>query len=186
MSKKRYKPTGANIREQKKAGFQSTDNTPSGRRHIAALIGVIAILSVAAVYAIWGGGKGESALYRGHQTVGAPGQDVRIPIAEVSDGEAKFYNYTLPDDQKVSFFVIKSSDGIIRAAFNACDVCYAKRLGYRQLGDEMVCNKCGRHFLSLKVNESTGGCNPAPLRRTIEGDQLLIKASDLKQGAFYF
>ncbi len=186
MSKKRHKPASADSREQKKAGFQSTNNTSSNQRHLVALIGVIAILSVAAVYLIWSGGKGANALYRGHQTVSAPGQDVRIPIAEVSDGKARFYNYTLPDNQQISFFVVKSSDGIVRAAFNACDVCYEQRRGYHQEGDDMVCNNCRRHFPSISVNEIKGGCNPAPLQRTVEGDQLIIRASDLQQGAFYF
>ncbi len=186
MSKKRCKPTDANTREQKKAGFQSTNNTPSGRRHFAALIGVIVILSAAAVYVIWSGGKGEGALYRDHQTVGAPGQDVRIPIAEVSDGKARFYSYKLPGNQQIGFFVVKSSDGIVRAAFNACDVCYEKRRGYRQEGDDMVCNNCRQHFQSISVNEVQGGCNPAPLKRTVEGGHLIIRARDLQQGAFYF
>jgi uncharacterized membrane protein len=186
MSNKRPKPISTDTREQKKAEFQSTDDAPSTRRHFAALIGVIAILSAAAVYIIWGGSKGESALYRGYQTIVSPGQDVRIPIADVNDGRARFYSYALPDNRKISFFVLKSSDGTIRAAFNACDVCYEARRGYHQEEDEMVCNKCKRHFPSTSVNEVQGGCNPAPLERTVEGDHLLIKARDLQLGALYF
>jgi uncharacterized membrane protein len=186
MSKQRNIPVSASIREEKKSEFQSTGSATSDKRHLVALIGVIAILSVAAVYVIWGGGNGATALYQGHKTISAPGQDVRIPIAEVSDGRARFYNYTLPDNQQISFFVVKSSDGIVRAAFNACDVCYEKRRGYHQEGDDMVCDNCRRHFPSDSVNEVKGGCNPAPLKREVEGDQLVIRASDLQQGAFYF
>lgn len=186
MSEKRNKPVSASTREEKKAEFQSTGSAASDKRHLVVLIGVIAILSVAAVYVIWGGGKGQTAFYQGHKTIGAAGQDVRIPIAEVGDGRARFYSYTLPDDRQISFFVVKSSDGIVRAAFNACDVCYEKRRGYRQEGDDMVCGKCGRHFPSDSVNEVMGGCNPAPLKREVEGDHLVIRASDLQRGAFYF
>lgn len=186
MSMERNKPVSAYTREEKKAEFQSTGSAASDRRRLTAPIVVIVILSVAAIFVIWGGGKGANALYQGHKTISAAGQEVRIPVAEVSDGKARFYSYTLPDGQQISFFVVKSSDGIVRAAFNACDVCYEKRRGYHQEGDDMVCNKCGRHFPSDSVNEVTGGCNPAPLKRAVEGDHLVIRASDLQRGAFYF
>ena len=181
------KQNGAHqARQLKKEQFQSTVSKPTGKNRTAVLIAVIAVLSVAALYVIFGSRQSGGALSGQLKAAGAPGQDVRIPIAEVNDGKAKFYNYTLADDQKISFFVVKSSDGIIRAAFNACDVCYEKRRGYHQEGDDLVCNNCGRHFPSNSVNEVKGGCNPAPLERTVEGDHLVIKARDLQQGAFYF
>lgn len=186
MSRKGHKTTDAPSREQKKAEFQAGGNTTSNKRRQLTLVGVIVVLCVVAIYVIWGSGKSESALNSGHQAIGAIGQDVRIPISEVSDGKAKFYHYKLANNQEISFFVLKSSDGVIRAAFNACDVCYEKRRGYHQEGDDMVCNNCGKHFPSSKVNEVQGGCNPAPLRRVVEGDQLVIRASDLQQGGFYF
>lgn len=186
MSKKRNHATREPGRQQKKAYFQSAQSTASSKTRTTVLIAVIAVLSVAALCVIFGSRQSGGALSGQLKAASAPGQDVRIPIAEVSDGKAKFYNYTLSDNKEISFFVIKSSDGIFRAAFNACDVCYEKRLGYHQEGDDMVCNKCGRHFPTSKVNEVKGGCNPAPLERTVEGDHLVIKADDLKQGAFYF
>lgn len=173
-------------RQQKKAEFQAAPNEPSDKRKYAVLVGLIVVLSAAAGYLLWSGGKSGSALNANARTISGPGQDVRIPLSEVNNGKANFFNYTIADNQEISFFVVKSSDGIIRAAFNACDVCYEKRLGYHQEGDDMVCNKCGQHFPSIRVNEVKGGCNPAPLERTVEGDLLVIKANDLRQGAFYF
>ena len=186
MSRKGHKTTDAPSREQKKAEFQSDGKATLTKRRQLTLVGVIVVLCVVAIYVIWGSGKSESALNSGHQAIGAIGQDVRIPISEVSDGKAKFYNYKLANNQEISFFVVKSSDGVIRAAFNACDVCYEKRRGYHQEGDDMVCRNCGRHFPSSSVNEVQGGCNPAPLKRVVEGDHLVIRASDLQQGGFYF
>lgn len=185
MSSKHH-ATQSHGRQQKKAEFQTSPKEPSNNRKYFVLVGIVVVLSAVAGYLILGVGSSEGVPKTNARTISAPGQDVQIPLAEVSDGKAKFYNYTLADNQKVSFFVVKSSDGIIRAAFNACDVCYEHRRGYRQEGNDMVCNNCRQHFPSDRVNEVKGGCNPAPLERTVEGDHLVIKASDLRQGAFYF
>ena len=75
---------------------------------------------------------------------------------------------------------------MIRAAFNACDVCYLDKKGYRQEGDDMVCNNCGQRFPSELINEVRGGCNPSPLVRTIEGDEVVIRVDDILSGARYF
>jgi len=185
MSNKKHEVV-PHTRQQKKEQFQSVHTVSSNKSRTAILISVIAVLSVVALYVIYGNRQSGNTLSGQSKTVGAPGQDVRIPISEVNNGKAKFFNYTFADSQEISFFVVKSSDGIIRAAFNACDVCYEHRRGYRQEGNDMVCNNCGQHFPSDRVNEVKGGCNPAPLERTVEGDHLVIKASDLRQGAFYF
>jgi uncharacterized membrane protein len=50
----------------------------------------------------------------------------------------------------------------------------------------MVCRNCGRRFASVLINEVKGGCNPAPLHRTIQDDQLIIKVEDIVQGQTYF
>jgi uncharacterized membrane protein len=36
------------------------------------------------------------------------------------------------------------------------------------------------------INEANGGCNPVGLPRTIEGNELVIKASDLNTRSSYF
>lgn len=112
--------------------------------------------------------------------------DVLIPISDVSNGKAKFFDFTASDKGSVRFFVIKSSDGAYRAALDACDVCYAAKRGYYQDGDNMVCKKCGRDFPSALVNEVTGGCNPIGLPRTVGGDNLVIKASELESRRSFF
>jgi uncharacterized membrane protein len=113
-------------------------------------------------------------------------QEIAIPVADVSDGKARFFDYAASDGRTVRFFVIKSSDGVYRAALDACDVCFAGKKGYHQEGDAMICNKCGRQFPSTLVNEVTGGCNPIGLPRTVAGDRLLIKASELESRKSYF
>jgi len=112
-------------------------------------------------------------------------RDIRIALSELS-GTAKFFDYKLSDNKPIRFFVIKSSDGIYRAALDACDTCYHAKKGYHQEGDDMVCNNCGLHFHSAQINEVHGGCNPVGLPRTIEGNQLVIKAGELESRGSYF
>jgi len=109
----------------------------------------------------------------------------RIPMADVSDGKAHFYSHAA-GGKEIRFFVVKSPDGVIRAAFDACDVCYPEKKGYEQDGDFMVCRNCGRRFHSNQINVVQGGCNPSPLTRTEENGMVVIKASDIEAGAGYF
>ncbi len=108
-----------------------------------------------------------------------------IPLAEVNDGKAHFYRYVKEGDQ-VDFFLLKSTDGMLRAAFDTCDVCFREKKGYRQEGDFMVCNNCNQQFRSDLINEIKGGCNPAPLNRSLAGDKVVIAEADLAGGGFYF
>ena len=109
----------------------------------------------------------------------------RAPLAELADGKAHYYKHEA-DGKTIAFFLLKSSDGEVRAAFDACDVCFPARLGYRQEGDQMVCNNCGNRFASRSINVVSGGCNPAPLDRMIEGDYVVIQTADIEAGARYF
>ena len=82
--------------------------------------------------------------------------------------------------------MVKSTDGIIRAAFDACEQCFRAKKGYVQRGNDMVCMNCGLKFRTDKVNVVTGGCNPAGLRRTIQGPNVLISQQDVLAGLRYF
>jgi len=110
---------------------------------------------------------------------------VRLALSTFDDYKAHFYTYVV-NGRSVEFFVVKSQDGVVRAAFNACDVCFQAKLGYRQEGDVMVCNNCGRRFPTDQVNEVQGGCNPSPLTRTISGDNVIILGTDLAQCLSFF
>ena len=112
--------------------------------------------------------------------------DIVIPVSDVASGGAKYFRYVASDKTAMRFFVIQSSDGVYRAALDACDVCYQHKRGYQQVGDDMVCRQCGRHFPSKLVNEVTGGCNPVAVARTIAGSNILIKAADLENLKTYF
>jgi len=103
-----------------------------------------------------------------------------------ADGKAKHFVYKHSPSEWVRFFVVKSTDGVTRAAFDACDVCWRNKKGYAQQGNEMVCINCGMRFRTDKINEVKGGCNPAPLNRALKGGSLVITQSDVLQGLGFF
>ncbi len=110
---------------------------------------------------------------------------LEIPVAGISDGKAHHFQVKADDGTMVTFFVLKSADGVLRAAIDACDVCYRSGLGYYQEGDNMVCKNCGQKFASNKINVIKGGCNPAPLNREVNGDKLVINMRDINMNSWY-
>lgn len=108
------------------------------------------------------------------------------PVKLFEDGRARHFQLDTKDGLSIKYFVLKSSDGVIRAAFDACDVCWVSGKGYYQDGDYMICRNCGKRFASVKVNEVRGGCNPAPLERQVVGDNLVIQVKDILKGSQYF
>ncbi len=113
------------------------------------------------------------------------GDAVTLPAAMFDDGQAHYFEHR-QGGLTIRYFVLKSSDGLVRAAFDACDVCWRAGKGYAQEGDFMVCRNCGQRFASVKVNEVKGGCNPAPLERRVENGMVIIRVSDILQGKAYF
>ncbi|MFV0422366.1 Fe-S-containing protein [Oleidesulfovibrio sp.] len=110
---------------------------------------------------------------------------ISIPVSDVSDGDAHFFSME-SKGREIRFFILKSDDGTLRAAFDACDVCFRERKGYEQEGEWMKCVNCGQKFHSSRINVVSGGCNPAPLKREVQGDVLVIRAYDVLQGARFF
>ncbi len=182
MSKIHHTPATAG-REQKLSQFAGIEKRNKSRNWLY-LIAAMAVLGGAGYLATAGLKGGEPVA---KQIAATPGPAaVKIPTGELADGKARFFTYKTSDSRTVRFFVMRSSDGVFRAAFDACDVCFHAKQGYVQDGDDMVCRKCGRHFHSAKINEVSGGCNPIGITRTVSDGQLLIAAKDLEMGSSYF
>ncbi len=111
--------------------------------------------------------------------------NIYIPVKDVNDGKAHYFKTKADDGQIVDFFLVQSGDGVIRAAIDSCDVCYRSGKGYVQDGDVMVCTNCGRRFATDRINVVKGGCNPAPLKRVVDGDNLVISMSDINANSWY-
>jgi len=185
---------GAKVRatstEEKRARLEEQG---AGRRGAGPFIAVAVVLVLAGVgyFAFKGGGveRAQSiatAAQGGAETAAPSGGNVTVPVGTFDDGKAHFFSWKAPSGKTIRFFILKSSDGVVRAAFDACDVCFASKKGYRQEGDNMVCNNCGQVFASIKINEVKGGCNPSPLERTVENGQVVITAAALLTGEKYF
>lgn len=172
-------------REEKRSQFAQGE-AGARRGKAAKILAVVAVALVGvAAYLVVAGGGGAGAVAGGGGPLKAEGGAVSIPVGELGP-KARFYEYEAASGKTVRFFAMRSSDGVYRAALDSCDVCFAAKQGYRQEGDDMVCNKCGNHFHSAQINEVRGGCNPVGLERKVEGDKLSITARSLEAGAGYF
>lgn len=161
-------------------GMQKKNTTP-----ILIIVCVVAVGAAAALYWFMPLGGQDSSAVASQPGVVETADQVSFPTSMFADGRARHFEYR-NGNKTVRYFVMKSSDGIIRTAFDACDVCWRAGKGYYQEGDHMVCRNCGRRFASVLINEVKGGCNPAPLNRSIDGDKLIIKVNDILDGYKYF
>jgi uncharacterized membrane protein len=166
-------------REKKRAQF--ADAPKKSRLTPILLVVVVALVAVIAYVILTDSGGGGPAATT---SLNAASGDVKIPLSDLGN-QAKFFDFSASGKQ-VRFFVLKSSDGVYRAAMDACDTCWHAKKGYRQEGDEMVCNNCGLKFHSKLINEVAGGCNPIGLPCRVEGDQIVIKSSDIEGRSRYF
>jgi uncharacterized membrane protein len=110
---------------------------------------------------------------------------VKIPLKALDTGKALFLSME-SEGRKLFYFALKSPDGAYRAALDTCDVCFRTNRGYRQEGDQMVCNNCGQTFACDKIGEVKGGCNPHPLAHKEEAGVMVIRMADIVAGKDYF
>jgi hypothetical protein len=203
----------AGSREAKRAKFSETKG-PRGASPLVLASGIVVVIAIigAAAFALIGPSLADSAapdqvtlsdldiqrtgsqgLLVSSATLGhdpyplvvAEDGAVRLPLSSFDDMKAHHFTY-MHEGQPIEFFVLKSNDGVVRAAFNACDVCFGSKKGYTQDGDHMICNNCGRRFPADQINVVHGGCNPSPLGRIVEGDTLVIEVKDILAGKGYF
>ncbi len=113
--------------------------------------------------------------------------EVGIPLSDIGD-IAKFYSYDA-DGIEVKFFAVEGSDGDVHVAFDVCENCYDKKIGFRQDGEMMICISCPveEYAINDLVNENTvGGCWPSYLPIIINDEYVIIEKSDLEQDKWMF
>ena len=186
MTAMKKSPNRNNTREAKKALVMNTGKKNPTPIVIAAAV----VITVAAGLGLFlFPGNGASPVPVSSAPPAPAANDGRFTYAAslFDDGQARHFEFAdAGSNTTIKYFILKSADGVIRTAFDACDVCWPEGKGYVQDGTAMVCRNCGRRFESVMVNEVQGGCNPAPLKRTLQGDQVVIRTDDLKKGQAYF
>jgi high-affinity iron transporter len=103
---------------------------------------------------------------------------VRIPVAEVQDGNLHLFTLTT-NGQSMRFMVIKKPNGY-GTALDACLICGAK--GYRQEGQNVICRHCASAIYIPSIGQK-GGCNPIGFPSQIEGDDIVFDVSAVTKAA---
>lgn len=106
----------------------------------------------------------------------AQGGDVRVPLSQLSDSKLHFYEANV-NGTEIRFFVIHIGKDYV-TALDACQIC--GRQGYRQEGDNVICRNCGAVIYIPSIGQS-GGCNPIPLKSSIENRDVVLHLSTLAQ-----
>jgi uncharacterized membrane protein len=113
------------------------------------------------------------------------GAVVSIPLSDVST-TVQFYTFT-DNGVDITYFAVLGSDGDVRTAFDACDICGGYK-GYEQQGTDIRCRNCGRVFAidGIGTKNNGYGCWPSYLSHEVNGNNILIRASDLKNSRSKF
>jgi high-affinity iron transporter len=109
--------------------------------------------------------------------IAAQGSDVRVPVAQVNDGDMHLFSADVGSGKIVRFMIIKKPSGW-GTALDACRICGAE--GYRQDGQNVICRHCGSAIYVPTIGES-GGCNPIGVPSRVDGTDLVLDISALSQ-----
>lgn len=111
---------------------------------------------------------------------------VKIPVDDITE-DVTWYPYD-SDGVEIRFFCGLGTDNEFHVAFDACDECYIFKQGYRQDGEDMVCNACRKRFPldDCGTENQDGGCWPSYLPMEIDGDDVIILIEDLEDNRYMF
>ena len=107
---------------------------------------------------------------------------VSVPIVELSDGELHRYSVNL-DGKEIRFLLFKKPDGKIATVLDACQICGP--VGFYKSGNQIICKNCSAPINAQSMGQP-GGCNPIPLKSSINGGQIVISQADLSAGTADF
>jgi len=109
------------------------------------------------------------------------GTQVTVPTSDVTDN--KLHRYSVHIDgadgksTEVRFLLFKKPDGNLVSVADACHICGP--VGF-YIGEQgITCKMCSSPLVASSMGQP-GGCNPIPLKSTIEGSQVVIAKADLQ------
>ena len=108
------------------------------------------------------------------RTVAPTADIIRVPVAEVQDGNLHVFTVN-SGAQDFRFLIIKKPQGW-GVALDACRICGAE--GYRQDGQNVVCRHCASAIYIPTIGEA-GGCNPVGLPFQVEGSDIVVNLSSI-------
>lgn len=111
---------------------------------------------------------------------------VSLDIADLEAEQVRFFRFINVGNQEVDFFVGRDKNGHVHVAFDANEICYKLKRGYRHQGEWVVCNKCDKSFRLTEINAGGGGCKPVPLAHQLRDDQVILRENDILTGWRYF
>lgn len=115
------------------------------------------------------------------------GSQVTLPTAAINDDQLHRYGVRIDDGKggatEVRFLLFKKPDGHIVSVADACQICGP--VGFYIGSQGITCKMCASPLNAASMGQK-GGCNPIPLKSTIENGQMVIQASDLRELAAVF
>ena len=111
------------------------------------------------------------------RAIEATANEVRIPIAEVSDSNLHIYSVDA-NGTSLRFLVIRKPNGSWGTALDACLICGTA--GYRQDGSNVVCRNCASAIYIPTIGEA-GGCNPVGVPSRADNGALVIDVATLAE-----
>lgn len=108
--------------------------------------------------------------------------EVRLDVSNLEPSQVRFYRFLNRGNQEVKFLVGRDAGGTVQVGFDASETHARVGRGFRHEGDWLVDNKCDTASHLENVNEGGGGCRPVPLEHHLEGEQLVLRESDILKG----
>ncbi len=108
--------------------------------------------------------------------------EVRIPLAQVSDGDLHRFQ-AQENGVDIRFWLYQKPDGKIATVFDACEICGA--VGFYKGPNGVVCKNCAAPVTPQSIGNG-GGCNPIPLKASQTADAVIIQEADVAAGGRKF
>lgn len=113
------------------------------------------------------------------------GEDLRIPVVELSPGRARIFRFDAQNDEPIRVFVGRLGNRRLVATFAACRRCDRASGRSRVSDGQLICGHCGEPMSILEEGATLPqekDCTPIPVQFRIEGDSLVVRASDIEAG----
>lgn len=172
LQKKPARPDGSNPAEYRKILSHAIHKKRWGTASVLCLSVIAAVSSFGSVYA------NQKEELVPSVPVTAESGTIGIPLKQVEDGHLHRYVYRASGGEEVRFIVIQKGGSAYGVGLDACEICGPT--GYIEKDGQVICRLC-----DVMMNKATigmrGGCNPVPLKYTVENGQLYVMQNELEQ-----